>query len=276
MRATWDAALETPTLGGAITLRSEIEILSRILKFDSVELSVKPNFTGRQYLLEQVYLTSGLHFKLVAGGSSVGYPFDFWGETVTKSYISTLRIQELFAMYRLAPNLTWNKSIENARYSLADQLGEFIALHIRNDDFNATEWNLGSDFTSQIVNWLLDNTKYPVVIIGSDLVPEWISNHSRVHHLETLGVALSVQLAVIESAKVFIGSASGIACAAIFSKVPYIIFKDPAHHREEMISELGTVDFFNFSTSEQLLLRLPSNFQTWSSEVEFYLRKWNL
>lgn len=276
MLATWDAELETPTLGGAITLRSEIEILSKILKFDSVELSVKPNITSMKYLLEQVFLSSRLHFKLVNGGPGVGYPFDYWGETTTKSYISTLRIQELFRMYGLAPNLTWNKSVENAKYSLADKIGEFIALHIRNDNFKATEWNLGGDFTSQIVNWLLDNTKYPVVIIGGDLVPEWVSNHNRVYHLESLGVALSVQLAVIESAKVFIGSASGIACAATFSQVPYIIFKDPAHHPNEMISELGSRHFFNFSTSKQLLLRLPSNLHTWSSEVEFYLREWSL
>ena len=54
----------------------------------------------------------------------------------------------------------------------------------------------------------------------------------------------------------FLGMASGPCNVAIFSKIPYAIYKNPDHHSKEMKRELGTKDHFSFAGSYQKIYRM--------------------
>jgi hypothetical protein len=49
--------------------------------------------------------------------------------------------------------------------------------------------------------------------------------------------------------------ASGPCAMAMFSAVPYVIYKNPSHHVQEMIEELGAADHFPFSLPCQKITR---------------------
>ena len=69
------------------------------------------------------------------------------------------------------------------------------------------------------------------------------------------GLLINEQLYLASQSAGFLGMASGICCAANFSKVPYVIFKHPEHHKREMLYELGQSETYEFSHSRQRLLR---------------------
>ena len=75
--------------------------------------------------------------------------------------------------------------------------------------------------------------------------------------LSVLGAGSLVGIGVLESSLLagFLGMASGVCCAANFSKVPYVIIKHPEHHKKEMLDELGQNETYEFSHSCQRLLR---------------------
>ena len=48
---------------------------------------------------------------------------------------------------------------------------------------------------------------------------------------------------------------SGPANVAIYSRSPYLIFKNPGHHKNKMDAELGKNDYFSFALECQKFFR---------------------
>ena len=62
-------------------------------------------------------------------------------------------------------------------------------------------------------------------------------------------------LALLSECAGFMGMMSSIFNLALFSDLPYVVFKNPDHHRQEMILEIGINDHYPFATKYQKIIR---------------------
>lgn len=94
------------------------------------------------------------------------------------------------------------------------------------------------------------------VLVGDDLVdPQIMTCSNVVRTANKTGVSIGGHLAVIQESSAFMGMMSGPSNIAIFDRKPYAIFKNPKHHRKQMIDEIGSNERYAFSTMDQRIIR---------------------
>ena len=90
-------------------------------------------------------------------------------------------------------------------------------------------------------------------LVGNEDVPSEIVQLSNVRRVLDSGGSAARDLAVITRSDGFMGMASAFCQAATFSNLPYVIFKNPDHHKREMEREIGADDGFKFAGPRQKL-----------------------
>lgn len=93
------------------------------------------------------------------------------------------------------------------------------------------------------------------LLIGNEPLPEKIHKLPNVIISQSQGNSLINDLALIQASFAFMGSSSGPNRMAFCSAVPYLIYKHPDHHVDEMKKDLGSADHFNFAQPFQKLMR---------------------
>ena len=117
----------------------------------------------------------------------------------------------------------------------------------------------------------LANKTYKVgfLLLGDDSVNEAILNLPNVCLAREVGAgSFGKHMALLGQCDGFMGMMSALANMALFSLMPYTIFKNPDHHREEMLLEIGTTDHYSFATEEQKVLRVNETLELLMSELE--------
>lgn len=148
-----------------------------------------------------------------------------------------------------------------------------VVLHLKNDPNHQHCSN--ADFYA----WLnfLDNChkQYDVtfIFIGNEEVTQQIRSLPNVLISKDLNSNLSLDLALIQLSFMFMGIASGPCNMAVFSDTPYVIYKDPDHHTEEMKKELGDSDHFSFATPLQKILRVSQTSESLMSEFDYFYNR---
>ena len=100
----------------------------------------------------------------------------------------------------------------------------------------------------------LARSRAAFMLVGDDPVPADIAELPNVMLArELFGADLVAHLAAIQRADAFMGMASGPCQAAIFGRKPYVIFKNPGHHPEQMKEELWSARGFSFALPGQSL-----------------------
>ena len=96
------------------------------------------------------------------------------------------------------------------------------------------------------------------VIVGHDRYPR--DRFSTAVFAADVGLTLAMQLALPSLADGYLGMASGISAAPIFSQTPYVIFKHERQHAEQMEVELEG-DRFRIAGDAQVLWRRRDSLQ---------------
>ena len=95
------------------------------------------------------------------------------------------------------------------------------------------------------------------LLLGDDPVEESIRKLPNVALASELGAdSFGKHLALLGQCAGFMGMMSAVCNLALFSDIPYAIFKNPDHHRDEMLSEMGVNDHYPFATQHQKILRV--------------------
>jgi hypothetical protein len=263
-------------LGGALTLRAEIEAIARQKSISRIELSIGPADyldSKVQSVINEVFLRSRLDFHIINEFKNNGYPFISQTKVEESSYYSTLRLQAMFREDGIRPNLSWNAEVEKEASNLATRIGHpFIILHVRNEIGLSSNWNGDTSLWAQIVEYLIEKKQLSVVAIGADPIPDRLRINPKVVHVASQNIPLSTQLALVQKSKGFTGTASGMASPAMFSAIPYLIFKNPRHHVKEMLQELGMEESLNFATDKQKLLRIEESFELMKVHLDEFSR----
>jgi ADP-heptose:LPS heptosyltransferase len=123
----------------------------------------------------------------------------------------------------------------------------FVTVHLKNNPHNTKS-------NAQLKQWKIffehcRNSNFPIifVLIGNDEFDEDINKLSNVIITQLHGGNLELDLALIQLSYFFMGMSSGPCNMALFSGVPYLIWKHPNHHVNEMKREFQGHDKFVFA-----------------------------
>jgi hypothetical protein len=259
----WDVTRERLTIGGALVLRQEGEMLARLRGRSALAVHLIASESGRQAaerLAQTIFGTSIYPYRLVSPSEGTeGWPPAAVRAAPDFSYFAFSRIISLHAQTGLTPRLQWAERLRaSALQARRHFLGRLFCVHLRSvtpfslDESNADGPAWSSFFQRHAAAGLCD-----FLLIGDDPLPAGLELRPGVTRVAggDLDLDIATQLALIGVSDGFLGMASGLCTAANFSDTPHVIFKHPAHHADEMARELGTAQAFAFAGERQQLWR---------------------
>ena len=257
----WDLTRERLTIGGALVLRQEGEILAKINGKMGVRLHVICPESGRiaaEELAVKIFGSSILPFQLIYSTIGVnGWPTLPVRSHSDFSYFSFTRLIALHKENGIKPQLEWNvKQKVLAQQARARFPGRLICVHLRSvAPFTLEESNADGPTWQAFFDKHSEEAVCDFLLIGDDALPVDLSLGRGVTRALDIGIELTTQLVLISISDGFMGMASGLSTAANLSEVPHVIFKHPAHHSDAMAIELGSSVSFPFASRRQQLWR---------------------
>lgn len=258
----WDSSRERLSLGGLLLLRQELEQLAQFLGSEDLVVHITgPVDLAKMQFLSQVFSS---RFQIEISGSAppgISWPHSSLMDQPDFSYQFFDRVAGIFRQTGSKPKLLWSaKTVHEASSVRLRFPGNLYAIHLKNVpgqtilDSNADMESWYSFFSAHAKP---DDTDF--ILLGTDAASSKILDLPGVHSATTMKLNLSVQLALVPLCNGFLGMSSGVCPAAILSDTPYVLFKHPKHHVEEMQRELGTADHFCFAHKRQKVWRLPDS-----------------
>ena len=239
----WDLRHERLTLGGAITLRAEAEMISQLNKQEEFLVYIKPGSSDIKKVMkvfEIAFRSSKLSFVAkIEDGQQPQYPDFIFDQGSSFENYSTRRIAEIFETYSIRPRLTWNEEVLwklNGDSSYFSENSVLVSLKNFESDFVGSNASIDIWLTAFRELNRLKNLNF--ILIGEDFLTKKELPEEYILSLQTFGIELEIQLALISNQPLFIGTASGIATPAILGLNRYTIYKHPQHHAESMRNEL--------------------------------------
>ena len=143
-----------------------------------------------------------------------------------------------------------------------------VVVHLKNNPRERGCSN--ADFDAWFTFFQKCSSRYDVkfILVGNEMIDQRILGLPNILVARDLESDLSRDLALIQTAFAFMGMSSGPCNLAVFSKVPYAIFKNPNHDAEQMALELGEADRFPFAIGFQKILRVFETGDRLMSEFE--------
>jgi hypothetical protein len=260
---SWDLSNERLTLGGALTLRTEAELISTISKQREFVVYINPGENNPKVIAKIfsiAFESSKLYFqaKFNDRGNNL-YPTLFFPEVSIQESYSTLRITHLHEIFALQPRISWKQEIEiAAEHTLANYPKNSILISLKNveSDF--------ADSKAQIEKWLLalreinESTGLSFLIVGEDNWDKSCFVDDFIFNLQEEKIELVTQLAIISCSRLFIGTASGMATPAILGSNPYTIYKHPKHHVDSIKQEVVGNRFPFARESQNIQICIPT------------------
>jgi ADP-heptose:LPS heptosyltransferase len=142
-----------------------------------------------------------------------------------------------------------------------------VAVHLKQTSSNADLSNSNIESWKRFFN---ESKKFNVMffLIGKEKTNKIFGNYKNIIVNDLDNYDLLNDLTLIETCDLFVGMMSGPANMAIFGKKPYLIFKNPNHHKEEMLVEIGLENKYTFADENQKVLRLTDTFDNIMNEFE--------
>ena len=247
------------TLGGLLTTLAEAEVICRSTgraKYRLLITAGLANALGSNWLDDIVHNTVMGKWDMLTDGCSVKCGSDAPGPSKVAPHDTSL-LTWLFVKTGIAPTLTWNPHLKGV---LEPILGRdphsAIVVHLRNTsgDTETTSAAIGSVW-AEALEEISDECDFPIVLIGDEPRPENFQPCASMPIVDLSGWPLSLQLSAAASAGAYLGMASGLASAALFSQTPTVIFKSSDHHANQMNYEFGYVERVPFWRPRQFMIR---------------------
>jgi|GEM_PF-1755138 len=157
--------------------------------------------------------------------------------------------------YSLSP-LSFDRFTRNTAQDILKKIPSdkvILSVHLKNNPDLIGQSNARLDVWAEFMAAYKHEAIF--LLLGNDAINPQISKLPHVYRAEDLGSDLATDFCLITMSNGFLGMASGLCQGAIFSHVPYAIFKNPDHHAEEMKQDLGDDDKFPFAHENQRIFR---------------------
>lgn len=186
----------------------------------------------------------------------------YWPEIGYNDYVfgTTNNITDFYLKNNFIPRIQMReKLIHKAKIFLNKvKKNHFpIVVHLKNIPGKKEESNADLKEWYEFFNIcrsLYRNVKF--ILVGKDKIDSAIDKLDNVVYTQKIHSELVLDLALVSTTPIFMGMASGFCNLAILGSTPYIIYKNPNHHKEEMEKELGKKDRYPFSGKFQRIKRI--------------------
>ena len=255
-----DLERERLTLGGLLTILVEASIICENSNRTNIVLSIQGKLQGQPLTPEKIEnIAKGLSIPTnVVYNSPLTVDWPIQSETESDfSYFSLQRVKELYARNQIKPVLCWNSELTTSvAKALAQLPNSVIGIHLKQQHITNSEiGNADIPVWIEAINRVSSNWKISFLLLGEDIITEDILATTNLISANSLNLSLVEQLAAIQLMSGIIGTASGFMSGAIFSTVPYVIYKHEHHDVAEMNREIGVRNSFDFASFNQLFLR---------------------
>ena len=258
-----DVSRHPLTLGGALTLRQEGEMISKISLCKKVDVyfSEELDKSYKEKIWRNIFKSSTTKFVLSDKplSETINWPPRQYVELKDFSFHSFSRVNLFHKNFNILPRLNWKIELITKALTKLPNKKRIICVHLKNiDPFMLEESNVASDSWKCFFDKTLSiHPEILFVLVGDDEVDQEIRSLKNVALARDMSLSLAEQLAIIGEVDGFLGLASGICTAANFSHVPHVILKHPKHDPEEIFKEIGSGQSFPFSQNLQFLWRKP-------------------
>jgi hypothetical protein len=259
----WNLSKEEITLGGALTLRAECELISRICGQKSFHVFVTPG-TNSMERIERLFFivfnSSFLTFKLSLKAENLRiYPDNFLPEGFYPESFSTLRLFKLWKTFDILPSLSWDVDVTNQASQYLEQFAnKYVLVSLKNFKSDFPDSNARLDVWITAMRKLNGIRDFKFLIVGEDNLSEVLPSNKFIVNLQTQEIGLKTQLAIISRSQLFIGTASGMATPAILGSNPYTIYKHPKHHVDSIKQEVVGNRFPFAQESQNIQICIPT------------------
>jgi hypothetical protein len=262
VRGLWDLDREPLSLGGLLLLRAELELLAALCHVRRISFSLSSASGGHSVqptsLVVEILKTTTYDMAFEPYRPAEAYwPDKADGAPSEFSYQFFDRCSALYRWSGVRPSLAWNeRTLRAAREVRRSFSGRLYTAHLKQLSGAGSEQS-----NANLINWhsFLKTSAAPgreeFLLLGNDELPRVFQEMPGVHMAMPRGMALSTQLALVAMSDGFLGMASGVCAAAILSDVPYVIWKHPRHHAEEMARQIGSGDTLAFASGAQKIKR---------------------
>lgn len=269
----WDTTIADNKLGTLLLFQEELLLLSEINASEEVNLiftynekaNLLPLYSSLVQLNPHVhdvfYIRNLKLFKILdfekLNNHTIIWPTDEWKNHCSYTG-STLAIQDLWKETGKIINLETpvNTRKKTARWLYERLDGRLPAvIHLRNTpeeqigNANISAWAAFFDYCQ--------DKGYPVlfILIGNDPVDKRLTGCKNILLVKDHWQSIELDLALIEIGILFMGMASGPCNMAMLSDKPYLVWKHPNHHADQMIRELHDQLQFPFAVENQQFMR---------------------
>ena len=264
----WDLKKSNNRLGFFLIFLEELLLYQEILKANRVEIFFyfEKNSIIQPFLVNLALFNpfvESLHFvhenRISFDDSDEIF---YWPTSHMDKYLSysgsTLAVQKLWQKTCKLINLI---SPINIRKQAQEWIKKYvynsipIIVHLKNSQTD-TKSNANHESWIELFKYCEDK-KLPVkfVVIGNDPYDPQLLNCSNVIITQLHGGYIELELALIPNSLFFMGMSSGPCNMAIMSDHPYLIWKHPDHHVEEMTHEFQDQKQFPFANQYQYFIR---------------------
>ena len=252
---------KTKNIGAYLTILQEILLICKFYKKKNIKFFFN-NRVDEKFFYENFLQQLKIDVEIVKKNSNNFINLELIKKK-NQTY-SIARINYFYELYKIKPLIEWNNKIKKESNKIIKQFGlkKFVMVTLKRD-LKSRKANAKILIWEKIFQFLVKKN-YKIVILGNDKFENSIKNDDLKKHiiaLDNYQFKLASQFELVNKAKFFIGTASGMCMAACFSKVPYAIFKHPNHHSREMKSEL-LINKVVFSNNKQLFYLKHQNFET--------------
>jgi len=259
----WDLKHERLTLGGALTIRTEVEMIAQLNMQEEFFVYIRPGNNDIKKVMrvfEIAFKSSKLSFiPKFEDNHQPQYPDFFFNIPSSTANYSTRRVAEIFKTYSIKPQMTWNQRVLGKLDDVLDYINSnSVLVSLKNVESDFVESNANPDIWFTAFRELNQIMNLSFILINEDFLTKKDLSDKYILSLKNVGIELEVQLALISNLPLFIGTASGIATPAIFGQNLYTIYKHPLHHAESMKNEMEDGKFPFSVPGQDFKLSVPT------------------
>jgi hypothetical protein len=288
----WDRSLAGTTLGTLVVFLAECGLITRLCNASSVDIAVNAATHGVKNILEgdfrlldsndtmdaalsvldgieivkHIYLCDGnIGFQALSlelTNTHLTWPL-VERIYLAKPYDTTLYVQKLWKETGRFESLKFHSYLrEWASKTIRNQFGQYpvVGLHLKQmTGFEGTgSISLADELVwGEFLSVVAGQYRIKFLLLGDDPVGKNIKQLPNIILAREIGAdSFTKHLALLAECAGFMGMMSSVCNFALFSDIPYAIFKNPEHHKNEMLEELAGQNNYLFATQFQRVLRV--------------------
>ena len=237
-----DLSDSSTNLGGILTYRRICEVVTEYNNNLSITLLLNRNCLRKFnfFLTKKIFNASFFRVNFYDILSKDKLMSDMYSQEKQVPYYSTQPLVNICKLTGLPLQLKWSKVVKEKVLQISRAIGgRIICVHVKNQQAgNFKLSNADVSIWEKAIRKVL-HRGISVVALGHDIPRELRAvNHSKMFVLADINDDIVVHLAFPQICDGFVGMASGISSAAIYSSIPYVIYKHPRHDASDMSKEL--------------------------------------